>query len=49
MSVPVKFFLGQDCLLFSEPGPDTRNYLRISFLVEIEFVTTGASMCGISR
>ena len=28
-------------------GPDTRNYLRIPYLMEIEFTATGAPKCGV--
>ena len=28
-------------------GPDTPNHLRIPYLMEIEFTTTGAPKCGV--
>ena len=34
-----------DC--FKYLGPDIRNYLRIPYLMEIAFTTTGASKCGV--
>ena len=32
---------------YVDQGPDTRNYLRIPYLMEIEFTTTGAPKCGV--
>ena len=33
----------------AEPEADTQNYIRIPYLMEIEFTTTGAPKCGVHR